>query len=263
MAQHDRVGGTRENVPQTDNWEDIPDLQQVPFDTSTPEPLWQLVGDLGSQIVQRYPLLFWSGIWVTTLLTAGIAVTGLMDPDLSTRNPLPSAAEKEAVALRASGSPVEGAMSPVWLFGAIAISCGFGSLLLAQRFKQQPLASDQINDLEELSTRQSNHFPVELADNPTHWPSDVATDLTRPPAISPLALQTEMQQRGDRRTPLGLQSQPTVPFLPEMTHPNVTIIPGDRTLTLDDPQQTQTASRTPPGLEELMTIQQRRKEREP
>ncbi|GEM_PF-4944216 len=263
MAQHDRVGWTREDVPQTDNWEDIPDLQHVPLNASTPESLWQIVGDIGSQLVQRYPLLFWSGVWVTTLLTAGIAVTGLMNPDLSTRNPLPLVAGKEAVAPQASGSSVEAALSPIWLFGAIAISCGFGSLLLAQRFKRHPLAPDQINDLEELSTRQSNHLPVELADNPTHWLSDVAPNLTDSPAISPLALQTEMQQGSDRRKPLSpnlfnLQSQPTVFSVPGIAHSHLSIIPGDRKPPIDDPQQTQAA----PGLEELKTIQQRRKERE-
>lgn len=267
MAQHDRVGWTREDAPQTDNWEDILDPQDVPLNASTPESLWEIVGYLGSQLVQRYPLIFWSGVWVTTLLTAGIAVTGLMNPDLSTRKPLPlvaaeeavteEAVTEEAVAPRAATASVEAALSPIWLFGAIAISCGFGSLLLAQRFKQHPLAPNQTNDWEEQSTNQSNRFPIELADSPTPSPSNATPDLIDYSAISPLALQTEMQQRGDRRTPLGIQSQPTVPFLPGITSSNVAIIPGDRQPPIEDPQQTQTA----PGLDELKTIRQRRKER--
>ncbi len=275
MAHHDRVGWTREDAPQTDNWEDIPDPQDVPLNASTPTSLWEIVGYLGSQLVQRYPLIFWSGVWVTTLLTAGVAVTGLMNPDLSTRNPLPLAAPEEAIAPQAAVVSVEATLAPIWLFGAIAISCGFGSMLLAQRFKQQPLAPDQVNDWEERLTNQSTGFPVELADSPPPWPSDVAADLTTSDltnysAVSSLALQTEMQQRGDRRTLLGLQSQPTVPFLPGITHPNVTSVPGDRQpaiddrqLVLDDPPQTQAAPRTAPGLDELKTIQQRRKKRKP
>ena len=266
MAQHDGVGWTREAAPHTDNWEDIQaDIYaEEPLDASLPEPLWQLILDLGSQLLGRHPLLLWSGIWVTLLLTAGIAVTELMDPELSAQKPLASAVQEEAEALRASATSVEDPISPIWLFGAIAISCGVGSLVLSQHFKENRSDSRLLNDAD-------NSFDFE---NPFNFenPDDLAaTDLAAderpiqvlPRPISPLALQTAISQPGgDRRSALGLQSQPTVPLLPGITHLDITIMPGNHQLPLGDPHLSQAATPEAPGLEELMTIQQRRKGRE-
>ena len=283
MAQHDRVGWTREEAPHTDNWEDIQaDIYaEEPLDASLPEPLWQLILGLGSQLLERHPLLLWSGIWVTLLLTAGIAVTELMDPELSAQKPLTSAVQKEAEALRASATSVEDPISPILLFGAIAISCGVGSLVLSQHFKENRSDSHLLDDSGN-SFDFDNPFDFDNSfdfDNPDDLAAnDLAADerpiqmLPKPIAssslaqarpISPLALQKAISQTGgDRRPPLGLQSQPTVPLLPGITHLDITIMPGNHQLPLGDPHLSQAATPEAPGLEELMTIQQRRKGRE-
>lgn len=276
MAQHDRVGWTREEAPHTDNWEDIQadihaDISaEEPLDASPPEPLWQLVLGLGSQLLERHPMLFWSGIWVTLLLTAGIAVTELMDPELSARKPLTSAVREEAEALRASATSVEDPISPIWLFGAIALSCGVGSLVLSQHFKETRSDLQLLDDFD-------NSYDFDHSDNFDNL-DDLAADerpiqvLPRPIApplpaearpISPLALQTAISQPGgDRPSPLGLQSQPTVPPLPQITHLDISLMPGNHQLPLGDPHLAQAATPKAPGLEELITIQQRRKGRE-
>ncbi len=268
MAQHDRVGWTREEAPHTDNWEDIQSAiyAEEPLDASLPEPLWQLILGLGSQLLERHPLLLWSGIWVTLLLTAGIAVTELMDPELSAQKPLASAVQEEAETLRASATSVEDPISPVWLFGAIAISCGVGSLVLSQHLKENRsdshLLDDSVNSFDF-----ENPFDFENSfnfDNPDDLAAnDLAADerpiQVLPKPISPLALQTAISQPGgDRRSALGLQSQPTVPLLPGITHLDITIMPGNHPLPLGDPHLSQAATPEAPGLEELMTIQQRR-----
>lgn len=277
MAEHDRVGWTREAAPHTDNWEDIQaDIYaEEPLDASPPEPLWQLILGLGSQLLERHPLLLWSGIWVMLLLTAGIAVTELMDPELSAHKPLTSAVRKEAEALRASATSVEDPISPIWLFGAIAISCGVGSLVLSQHFKENRSDSHLLDDFDN-SFDFDNPFNFDNSDDLAA--NDLAADerpiqvLPRPIAssslaearpISPLALQTAISQPGgDRRSALGLQSQPTVPLLPGITHLDITLMPGNHQLPLGDPHLSQAATPEAPGLEELMTIQQRRKGRE-
>ncbi len=282
MAQHDGVGWTREEAPPTDNWEDIQaDIYaEEPLDASPPEPLWQLILGLGSQLLARHPMLFWSGIWVTLLLTAGIAVTELMDPELSAQKPLTSAVREEAEALRASATSVEDPISPILLFGAIAISCGVGSLVLSQHLKENR-SDSHLLDGSDKSFDFDHSFDFDKPDDLAATDlaaTDLATDerpiqvLPRPIApplptearpISPLALQTAISQTGgDRRSALGLQSQPTGQLLPGNPHLDITTMPGTHQLPGGDPHLSQAAPPEAPGLEELMTIQQRRKGRE-
>lgn len=243
MAQHDGEKWPREEWPQADTWEDI--QTEEPLDSARPESLWQLMFDLLGQLLEHHPMLFWSGIWVTTLLAAGIAVTGLMAPELSTRKPLDSPVKEKAEAVRASASSVEEAVSPFWLFGAIAISCGVGSLLLSQRFKQHLSDPPLSDDFKAVHPLPAPSLPVEVQ------------------SMSALALQAAMNQpEGDRRTPLGLQSQPSVPFLPGITAPDSTTTGTEQGLPFDGPYSSQAVPSQAPGLEELITIQQRRKGRE-
>lgn len=77
-------------------------------------------------------MAFWSGVWVSVFLIAIVAVGSLLSPN---------AAERRSVSAIAIGSdsavatqPLEGrGKVPLWLFGAIAITCGAGSVLVSRQ----------------------------------------------------------------------------------------------------------------------------------
>jgi len=93
------------------------------------------------QLLNQHPTIFWSGVWVITLLCAGIAVTGLMNPDLSSQQEQPDPTGVEAI-LRATRLDQQKPASPAVSFGLLAVSCAGCCLLLSRRF-QQPQALSQ------------------------------------------------------------------------------------------------------------------------
>jgi len=93
------------------------------------------------QLLNQHPTIFWSGVWVITLLCAGVAVTGLMNPDLSSQQEQPDPTGVEAI-LRATRLDQQKPASPAVSFGLLAVSCAGCCLLLSRRF-QQPQALSQ------------------------------------------------------------------------------------------------------------------------
>lgn len=87
------------------------------------------------KLLNQHPTIFWSGVWVITLLCAGIAVTGLMNPELSSQQEQPDPTGVEAV-LRATRLDRQRSASPAVSFGLLAVSCAGCCLLLSRRFQQ-------------------------------------------------------------------------------------------------------------------------------
>ncbi|MBE9177882.1 hypothetical protein IQ268_04700 [Oculatella sp. LEGE 06141] len=87
------------------------------------------------QFLQRYPMLFWSIVWVGVLLTAGIAVSSLMSPGFINQ-PAPSRVEspRPTVTTDQGGDQT----IPVWSLVAISASCAFGCYMISQRLRSQP-----------------------------------------------------------------------------------------------------------------------------
>ncbi len=88
------------------------------------------------QLIESHPLLFWGGTWVVVLLVAAIAMGGLLSPGLPGRRvssvsfgSSPGSEEVQNVAR-------QGKAVPFWLFGAIAITCTAGSILVSKRLAQ-------------------------------------------------------------------------------------------------------------------------------
>jgi hypothetical protein len=86
------------------------------------------------QLLNQHPTIFWSGVWVITLLCSGIAVTGLMNPDLSSQQEPPDQTGVGAV-LRATRLDPQKPASPAVSFGLLAVSCAGCCLLLSRRFQ--------------------------------------------------------------------------------------------------------------------------------
>jgi hypothetical protein len=80
------------------------------------------------------PMAFWSGIWVSTFLIGVVAFGSLLSP---------SASERRSVSAIALGSdsgvatqPIENqGKVPLWMFGAIAVTCTAGSILVSRQLK--------------------------------------------------------------------------------------------------------------------------------
>ncbi|MDX2228086.1 MAG: hypothetical protein NW220_00520 [Leptolyngbyaceae cyanobacterium bins.349] len=106
-----------------------------PFSPSPRSPRGQLdptfMKWFGHLLATR-PLAFWSGIWVSVFLIGVVAVGSLLSP---------SAAERRSVSAIALGSdsgvatqPLENrGKVPLWMFGAIAVTCTAGSILVSRQ----------------------------------------------------------------------------------------------------------------------------------
>lgn len=80
-------------------------------------------------LIQRYPLLFWSGIWMFLILVTWVGATALIRID-------PLEAEKPQPEVTVAASPSRLPAKPASSFGllvAIAVSCGATSFLLARQ----------------------------------------------------------------------------------------------------------------------------------
>ncbi|MDX2241370.1 MAG: hypothetical protein NW224_11850 [Leptolyngbyaceae cyanobacterium bins.302] len=85
-------------------------------------------------LLETRPMAFWGGVWVSVFLIAVVAFGSLLSP---------SAAERRSVSAIALGSdsgvatqPLESrGKVPLWMFGAIAITCTAGSILVSRQLQ--------------------------------------------------------------------------------------------------------------------------------
>ncbi len=94
--------------------------------------------------VQNYPLLTWGGIWVSILLVAAIAVGGLLSPGLTSGRRATGAAFGSS-AIGETEITASNGRATFWIFGAIAITCTAGSILVSKRFSRPPLSHHKLS----------------------------------------------------------------------------------------------------------------------
>lgn len=225
---------------------------------STPDPIGRsprLRSALAvwGQVVWRHPLIFWSGVWTAVLVLASIAMSGLVNPDLSKETHW-SDADTPAVIARTRGMTPRHTISPFWALGAILLSCGGGCLLLSKQFRRQSASQRvRVQSLSALPTK---------AQAPSVLPS--ITQL-QPPASRPNAA----------RSPQSSQIQPYSPQapIPPLALPASRASLNERALPMSDrPEVNPTQASHPfkvmdrvetraPGLAELLDIHQRKLKR--
>ncbi|WP_421654680.1 hypothetical protein [Leptothermofonsia sp. ETS-13] len=88
------------------------------------------------QLVESHPLLFWGGTWVAVLLVAAIAMGGLLSPGLPARRTSSASFGSSPGSEEIQTAGRQGRSVPFWLFGAIAITCTAGSILVSKRLAQ-------------------------------------------------------------------------------------------------------------------------------
>lgn len=82
-----------------------------------------------------HPWVIWSGIWALLLVLAAIAVNNLVDPELSSQQ-IPGPPEAPGLSPPLP-PPSRELNSPLWLFFALVLSCGAGSLALSQQLSRR------------------------------------------------------------------------------------------------------------------------------
>lgn len=82
-----------------------------------------------ARLLEARPMLFWSGLWVSMLLVAMVSVSSLLSPGLTGGQ----TAAIDASPAEAAQQMKQQSRVPLWLFGAIALSCTAGSLLISKQ----------------------------------------------------------------------------------------------------------------------------------
>lgn len=204
-----------------------------------------------------YPLVVWSALWALMLVLAAIAMSGLLNPDLSqpihaartpdlSRDPamLDDPIVGQAVPPRVETAPPQ-EDSPLWPLTLLLMACGLGCWAFSLQLKRHPSqtwqsVADPLADgildgsREERPGAIAPYQPVSLE------PSD-RPHLTPTPADAVAA-----------SSPAAMEPPAVPPSLPAASRPSFEMPQQSRLRELD---------RRAPGLAELLDIQRRREQR--
>jgi len=116
-------------------------------------------------LIQR-PLFLWGSVWVSMLVVGLVALNGLLSPGSSNGSRSTGAALSSGAA--SMPSDPNGGRIPLWLFGAIALSCTAGSVLVSRQLARPAPFS-----------RTSKPFPKPTLPTPAPPPSQKETKPRR------------------------------------------------------------------------------------
>ncbi|UBF27765.1 hypothetical protein K9N68_07580 [Kovacikia minuta CCNUW1] len=217
--------------------------------------------ETAAQLVQAHPILFLGGLWVSIFLVGSVALSGLLSPGLPAGRRASEAAFGSSTVATNVAQPKEQSHSriPIWLFGAITLSCTAGSIFVSKQLTRTE------RNYKIARPKQSRKYgavvdrPVAVADRPPRprkpapvrrtssrkaqpkrlkpfSPSDYPAPLPAQPsaqAYHPVSFPVATTQRSEVRTrhpqrvvPKNLVKQP-VPQVP------VTIVPPEENHPLD------------------------------
>lgn len=94
-------------------------------------------------LLRTRPVAFWSGVWTSIFLVSLVALGCLLSPSASSnRTPAEIAADAQSDGKTVPPPPQEGQV-PIWMFGAVVLTCTTGSLLVARYLKLSPTTGSQ------------------------------------------------------------------------------------------------------------------------
>jgi hypothetical protein len=102
---------------------------------TNPQGTKKLSINSASQLIEEHPLLLWGGAWIVIVLVGVIAVGGLLSPGMPGRR-ASSAAFGSSTGSGEEQVTKQPKSVPFWLFGAIAVTCTAGSILVSKRLAQ-------------------------------------------------------------------------------------------------------------------------------
>jgi len=179
-------------------------------DPATNVPVMRWFGHL----LETRPMAFWSGIWVSTFLIGVVAFGSLLSP---------SASERRSVSAIALGSdsglatqPLENrGKVPLWMFGAIAVTCTAGSILVSRQL--QPGTAPKPTP--RLRRRVKNQRPLASA-RPVTPPAKPTKQRRKAKAKPPQRLKpyTPGEPLLSTRIPSPASVQPAIAPMPARSH---------------------------------------------
>lgn len=195
-------------------------------------PPQKLLLDSVASALQRRPLLFWSGIWVVILLVAGLAVMGLTSP-----GPIEQAEQKAAepaapavVAPVADPSVQTDPKLLLWLFGAIALGCAGGSILISQRLNTSEPSRKRLKPLKPYPATKSSTLQQRPKAQRSTRPVPAVRKQASAPATAQPPIRTAPPAKPQERSQVfnhSLQSRPP------QVEPVVTVVPAEESHPLD------------------------------
>lgn len=97
-----------------------------------PQRIQQQLLDMAMQLIQKRPFILWGASLVLVLLMGGIALKGLIYP-----GPLePTEPELATVPAKPQPPQIPEVDSNLWLFGAVALGCAAGSVLISRQLER-------------------------------------------------------------------------------------------------------------------------------
>lgn len=132
------------------------------------------------QLVQKHPVVFWCGLWISLISVGSFAALGLFNPgpvELTTPKPTPAPAAVQVSAPRED--------LPLSLFTAIAIGCAAGSFLFVYVLKNSAHSHQSLRRLNSPATVTKKRRQVKRqAITKTKPPVTLAVTKTKPPVTS-------------------------------------------------------------------------------
>lgn len=88
----------------------------------------------GASVRKHQPIFFWGGLWAIVFLVGITALANLLNPAASKDPQFAQAKVRSSTTIQSATTQSTGGQGqlPVWLFGAIALSCSASSLMLAR-----------------------------------------------------------------------------------------------------------------------------------
>jgi len=198
-------------------------------------------GNAIARFLMQRPLFLWGSAWAAMLVVGLVALNGLLNPASSKGQQSTDAtigASPASVSLDPNGGRI-----PLWLFGAIALSCTVGSMLLSQQFTRPVPPQRTAKRPKKVSPPPSSPQPSPKATKPEPLAPYVATEFPFPysqPPLSrashsqaPQAPQPSATPPTQRRTSSPQTQAASKPIAQPMAPAPAAVVPTDEQYPLD------------------------------
>ncbi|MBW4522661.1 MAG: hypothetical protein KME16_23695 [Scytolyngbya sp. HA4215-MV1] len=217
--------------------------------------------DLFAQLIQRYPVTFWSGIWLGMVLVATVSVVGILTPSYVKQAEQRENAEASWNEEPSTNWQIDwGENASLWSFAAIAASCAAGSWFLYRQLNQSSSSSAEEKEDERTQPNdiylQSALAPIPVRSLPAANHKTVRLQTAHPKTGRKPSTPTKVAPKPGQPTKLKpplpaaqalvVQSPQTSAMVPE---PQVTVVPEEESHPLDWSEA---------SLAEMMDIRKRR-----
>lgn len=158
------------------------------------------------RLLEARPLAFWGGLWASLFLVAIVSVSSLLSPGSGGKTASGAAFGSSSTSTVVTDASSNKNRIPLWLFGAIALTCTAGSVVVSKRLNQtQPLQSSTPHAWQD-PPRSLRQAPVRRRLQPFSE-SEAPLPFSRR-SVAPGSLPTGMKPVKPRKRPVPLAAPP-------------------------------------------------------